>query len=187
MARLPCWGSHFTPAPSALVDSSGATIGNVVSVAIGLGHYCIAQKDGSVTCGGDNSYGQLGLGDTAAHSKPAKVPGLSGVVELSAGFTHTCARTSAGPLYCWGESDAGQLGLGSAIGQSMADSSATTVSSPTQVSSLRGVVEVAAGYDYTCVRLNTAQVQCFGQNEFGAIGDGTEVQRYAPVNVTGLP
>jgi alpha-tubulin suppressor-like RCC1 family protein len=42
-------------------------------VASGISHTCAIASDASLWCWGDNTYGQLGLGNTAAHLSPTKV------------------------------------------------------------------------------------------------------------------
>ncbi|KAF8058355.1 UBE3A [Scenedesmus sp. PABB004] len=46
------------------------------------------------------------------------------------------------------------------------------------------VPAVAAGTGYTCALLNDTSVRCFGSNEYGQLGDGTNTTRPAPVRVT---
>lgn len=77
-------------------------------------------------CWGDNSSGQLGVGDLADRTEPARVargqlqPSPSSVafsglpvpllVNLTVGRTHTCAADVDGVVYCWGAGADGQLG-----------------------------------------------------------------------------
>jgi hypothetical protein len=48
-------------------------------------------------------------------------------------------------------------------------------------------MEVDVGEATTCVRLRTGDVRCFGDNQYGQIGDGTRIQRSTPVALSGLP
>ncbi len=182
-----CWGTGpFTQTPAPVDDATGNLVTNIVSMSIGYNFYCLAKKDGAVACAGDNAVGELGQGDVAAHTALVTVPGLSGVAQVASAPTSTCARTASGLLYCWGNSSFGQLGLGPAVVTPHADGG-VYVATPTLVPGLHGVVEVAGGFEDTCVRLNNAQLECFGDNEGGQVGDGTEIQRYSPVSVAGLP
>lgn len=67
-----------------------------------------------VKAAGDNSYGQLGLGDR--HNRPRfyTVKGLDKerITCISAGSYHNAAVTQGGALYTWGRGDCGQLGHG---------------------------------------------------------------------------
>ncbi len=45
---------------------------------------------------------------------------------------------------------------------------------------------ISAGSYFTCMRTTTGAAQCFGQNNYGQLGDGTNTQRNTAVGVTGL-
>ena len=49
-----------------------------------------------------------------------------------------------------------------------------------------GVAAVAAGLSYTCALTTAAGLECWGQNDFGQLGDGTTTTRTTPVHVSGL-
>jgi len=70
------------------------------------------KVDGSLWCWGDNTFGQLGLGDNAWRTTPQMVAGITDVVSVSLGDYHTCALKRDGSLWCWGRNNYGQLGLG---------------------------------------------------------------------------
>jgi alpha-tubulin suppressor-like RCC1 family protein len=62
---------------------------------------------------GQNSAGQLGLGDRRDRHAPAVVDALWAlpVVQLAAGDAHSAALTSNGHAFIWGSNHFGQLGL----------------------------------------------------------------------------
>lgn len=69
-------------------------------------------SDGTVKAWGDNTYGQLGMGDTTIRSVPTTIPGLSNVKQLVAGGYHSFAIMNDGTIKTWGRNNYGQLGLG---------------------------------------------------------------------------
>jgi E3 ubiquitin-protein ligase HERC3 len=81
---------------------------------------CAAFASGRAKCWGQNDYGQLGTGDTAANGPTvpfidlgSKNGVLVNVVALSNSTVYSpCAIFDDGGLKCWGLNDHGQLGLG---------------------------------------------------------------------------
>ncbi len=115
---ITCWGANAygqlgdgTVAPykgAVAVDNLG---GDARQVSTGVNHTCALISGGRVKCWGDNTYGQLGTGNTTASSKPVSVIGLTRPVsEITAGGYHSCARLDTGAIYCWGRGTKGQLG-----------------------------------------------------------------------------
>jgi alpha-tubulin suppressor-like RCC1 family protein len=160
------------------VEVSGLESG-VTALVAGDWHTCALTASGGVTCWGWNEHGQLGDGTHNTRLTPTPVSGLaSGVTALAAGFGHTCALTASGGVMCWGDNGAGQLGDGTIRQRSI----------PAEVSSLAsGAAALAAGmYDHTCAVAAGGGAMCWGDNEYGQLGDGTITDRNIPALVSGL-
>ncbi len=148
------------------------------SISAGWAHTCAATSSGAAKCWGLNNRSQLGLNSTGGdHFSPATVSGLgSGVTSVSAGGFHTCAMVS-GAIKCWGANNFGQLG----------DTTTFERDEPVNVFWLASVpAAVSAGGNHTCALNTDGGVKCWGQNAYGQLGDNTNDQRTAPVNVSGL-
>ena len=88
-----------------------------VQVQCGAAHTIVlVQNQGrmEVRTAGDNSYGQLGVGDRRERSRFHCISGLTEerVVCVCAGDWHNAAITHSGQLFTWGRGDCGQLGHG---------------------------------------------------------------------------
>lgn len=179
-----CWGAN---ASGQLGDGTSASRNTPVNVpglsegvsaiAAGNEHTC-AVVAGRVKCWGSNASGQLGDGTFANRNMPVSISGLpDAVTAISAGAVHTCALTSAGAVWCWGGNFSGQLG----------DTTNVNRNTPMYASGLsRGIADVAAGAEHTCALTTNGTVKCWGANFSGQLGDGTNINRSVPVNVSGL-
>lgn len=109
------------------------------------------------------------------------------VTRIAAGGDHTCAITTGGGVKCWGANAFGQLGIGLRT---------TIQRTPVDVAGLTsGVTAIAAGLRHTCAVLAAGTVRCWGENSSvaddpfaisgsgGQLGDGTRIDRLAPVTV----
>jgi len=170
-------------APDAGADSGGADAGTSgLLLDIGTAHTCARLDGGAVKCWGFNMFGQLGLGDTQPRGDgpnemgpnlpPADLgPGRTAVA-LSAGGNHTCARLDNGTVKCWGHNQFGQLGLGDVQDRGVGPNQMGANLPPVDLGPGRIAVEVKAGENHTCARLDDGAVKCWGINGFGQLGLG---------------
>jgi len=174
--------SGLTSGVQAIAASGGNTIaasgGN--TIAASGGHTCALRSSGGVMCWGGNHRGQLGDGTTVTpRLTPVSVVGLSsGVQAIALGQDHSCALLTGGGVQCWGYNYFGQLGDGTTVTPRLTPVSVVGLSS--------GVQAITAGRDHTCALLTGGGVQCWGDNYFGRLGDGSTTDRTTPVNVVGL-
>ena len=149
-----------------------------ISIAAGFAHSCALLDDGSVKCWGDNTRGQLGVGDTAARGDdPCEMGDDLPTVDLGgaratlvvAGSLHSCALLEDGTARCWGSNGGGQLGIGSTTHSPLAravDFVEGAAVVPARITSL------AAGHAFTCALFEGGRSRCWGEGGAGQLGNG---------------
>ena len=193
-----CWGSGYSgeigngssgdfspdlPTPVNVLDSKGAAITGVASIATGFSHTCAVTTGGAALCWGLNDNGQLGIPlATLTSATAVGVTSLSsGVKSITAGGSQTCAVTnwsgSGGAAQCWGSNSNGQLGIG-----------LTTTKSPTPVAVTglsSGVIGITLGSEHACALTTavSANAKCWGLNANGQLGNGSTTNSPVPVDV----
>ena len=120
----------------------------------------------------------LGAGPGPAEGAPGETGSRALGSRIAAGSraNHACAVKEDGTVRCWGSNSSGQLGNG-------AGGSGQFSATPVTVSNLTDAVAVAAGAAHSCALRATGSVVCWGDNSFGALGDGTQSARSSPVPV----
>ena len=89
-----------------------------------------------------------------------------------------CAILSDGSAKCWGNNSYGALGIGHAPGGSLI---------PITVLGITDAVAMAAGCNHTCALLSSGTIKCWGHNEYGQLGNGTNaVWTIAPKTVSNI-
>jgi alpha-tubulin suppressor-like RCC1 family protein len=178
--RAFCWGRNqfgqigsdpdkimVSPVPLAL-----ESLHDVKAIAAGREHNCaIAGDESAVSCWGNNEYGQIGAASKEPrYFTPVRISNAPDVefVRVATGRDHSCAVAIDGSAFCWGRG--GRLGNGTR----------SDARHPEQVRRLRDAVvlyvddatEVAAGSNHGCLLATNGQVECWGANDDGQLGDG---------------
>jgi alpha-tubulin suppressor-like RCC1 family protein len=189
---LVCWGYNFYGQLAQYVaqrstNAVAGTISKASSVSAGNGQTCAIVRNQQPVCWGRNDAGQLGNAMTGADSTmPSPVSGITAATQVVTGNLFTCALPQgSGIPMCWGANDTGQLGNGS--------TSPSTV--PVTVTGVTDATAVTAGgttdssnieRGHACALLTDGTVWCWGRNANGQLGDGTNIDASAPVEVEGL-
>lgn len=186
-----CWGSNYAgqlgdgttteaSVPVAVTGLAGAT-----AIAAGAKHTCAIVAGGAIRCWGENFFGQLGNGTTTSSTTSVAVVGLTGAIAVGTGGSHTCAIVAGGRVKCWGSRT--QLG-------DPAPYPSTIDLVPNDVPSVSGAVALGLGHSYgsgggdghTCVVVTNGVVRCWGDNDFGQLGNGTLSRAFFPSLVPSL-
>ena len=152
---------------------NGAVDGHIETVSAG-GYYTMGLKtDGSLWAWGDNSYGQLGSGNTVGSTIPVQIGGDFDWAAVSAGDTHTVALKTDGSLWAWGDNSCGQLGNGNNVSSTI----------PVRIDSDFDWVAVSAGGFHTIALKEDGSLWAWGDNSDGQLGRGNTTNSIIPVRI----
>ena len=143
-----------------------------LDVAVGGYYTCAINPDRSVSCCGDNTYGELGDGSHASRPTPEVVPGLRGVQTIDAS-RKTVVVDENGDVYWWGLNGGGSSVLG-------------WTATPRRVPLPEPAKMAAGGGHAICAVGVSGAAYCLGDNQSGILGNGTTVSSAEPV-VVALP
>lgn len=176
---LKCWGlNHYgqlgdgtttwTSTPTGLARKKR----HWKRVDTGWYHTCGVRKNKRLFCWGDNTHGQLGLGDRRMRTKPTRLPGRWRKVAVE-GWT-TCAVKKNRSLHCWGRNLLGQVGDGTMVDRSR----------PVKVAG-PAWRRVDVSWTHACAIHRNRSTWCWGNNDRGQLGDRTTDRRLRPTQVVG--
>ncbi|WP_332460641.1 MULTISPECIES: RCC1 domain-containing protein [Bifidobacterium] len=187
-------GSRNTPA---MVPKPAGTPADFtyLQVSAGGSHSLALGSDGNAYAWGYNADGRLGDGTSSDRNAPVRVktpdrstyPDLPvdfTYLQVSAGYWHSLALGSDGNVYAWGLNGNGRLG----------DGTTTTRYAPVRVKTPDRntypdlpkdftYVQVSAGNDFSLVLGSDGNAYAWGANYSGQLGNGTTIERHAPVRV----
>jgi alpha-tubulin suppressor-like RCC1 family protein len=103
---------------------------------------------------------------------------VNNATDVDSGQGHTCVLLNNGTVKCWGTNQYGQLGINSQTG------SAT----PQSVLNVSAAWQLAVGKNHACVLITSStpgkdDIQCWGLNTDGQLGNGTNQNSLVPVFV----
>src|SRR6266568_730681 len=152
----------------------------------GAYHSCALSVGGAPYCWGHGTYGQMGEGAKASEFGPVAVSLGPTLAAISVGAIHTCGLTVSGAAYCWGLDYYGELGAGTPGAQICGFEGIPCSTTPLAVAGGRSFSSLAAGWEQSCaLQQGDAAAYCWGDNTYGALGNGSTANSRTPVAVNG--
>lgn len=195
---------------NALESIAVANISNVSLVSSSLFNTCFISNN-SAFCTGYNRFGQLGNGTNVDSSVPVKVSNISNVSHISVGTNGYVCAISQNNVYCWGSlSDHSNplsykdSNVPVLIGENFRSVSvgATNACAVTlnnevycwqnidkaasKVKNLNKIMNVVTSGIGSCALDSSGNAYCWGDNRYGQLGNGTNVDSNVPVKVSNI-
>lgn len=206
-----CWGenaSHGAGGDDTSVDIERpraiAGLGQGHAVVLGGTTSCV-RSGPRWQCWGSNIHHQLGLAEPLKSPRPLDVKAFDGVKTLALGDQIACRLAATGTVSCLGSSYDGRRGDGAPVAargpakigtiddQKQLEAWAkrqedreADEAKPHELVGVKDVVELAAGRIHACARRASGAVVCWGTNDRGQLGDGTQDSSGTPVAVKGI-
>lgn len=173
---------------------------DVVAAAAGAGCSFAVLANGELLSWGRNAgEGLLGttplsvVETTASWGSNSNSPILTvtkfDAVDVSSQSSHVLALARDGNVYAWGKGDQGQLGIGALPMinfRTRTPDRMVFVPFPVRIPNLADVKAISAGRTHSLALLKDGTVRAWGDNSHGQVGDGTTINRNAPVVVQGV-
>jgi alpha-tubulin suppressor-like RCC1 family protein len=174
-------GNSYTPAQT-------PGLSNIIAISAGWDHALALRSDHTVWAWGQNNVGELGDGTTNNRTAPVQVTTLSNITAVSGGDWHSAALGSDGTVWKWGRNDVGQLGNGSAdgAGNYIPHPLPARIQLDNNGVGFSNIVMVAARDWHNIAVKADGSVWQWGANDQGQCGDNTSIDRWRPVQVSGL-
>jgi len=148
-----------------------------IQVSAGTKHTLAIKADGSLWAWGDNSSGQFGNGISSSGSPtPVKIGNDTDWAAVSAGAFHSLAVKTDGSLWACGYNYRGQLG----------DGTRTNRLSFVRIGIESNWSQISAGQSsngHSLAIKTDGSLWTWGYNIFGQLGDGTTIDRLAPIRI----
>jgi cysteine-rich repeat protein len=190
-ASVKCWGSNESGElgnddTHNLGDQVDELGDNLKPVDLGAGHgahaitagdsfTCALLDDATVKCWGDNSYGELGLGDLTARGLPTGPLELGtgrSAQSIAAGAHAVCAILDDNTVKCWGE---GPLGVGDSYTYGDEAKEMGDYLPVVDLGQNAHATQITVGQSYMCAFLNSGVIKCWGLNGEGELGLGSRL------------
>jgi alpha-tubulin suppressor-like RCC1 family protein len=169
-----CWGQNDV----GQIGNGGTSTAQSPSLVTGAHSFSVINAGDAFTCGvttagagycwGTDNQGQLGNGVTTDPGVPTPTPAaVSGSLtfnSITAGGIHACGTVTGGAAYCWGAGGNGQLGNGTFT---------SVQNTPVVVSGGFSFVSLSAGRSHVCGVTTGEETYCWGTNNSGELGIGT--------------
>lgn len=134
---------------------------------------CAITQSGQLKCWGYNGFGGLGDGTTINRNTPIAIDVSTTYKSISVGDLYACGITTANALKCWGHNLFNELGDGTTVNRFL------PVVIDTGTTYQKISTSKITSY-HTCGITTAGVLKCWGDNQYGQLGDGTFTKHSLP-------
>lgn len=161
--------------------SAGCQVEKVLAISAGRLHTCALLHGGTVKCWGENTRGQLGLGDTehrgdapgemGAHLPAVDLGTGKTATAIAAGASYTCALLSDGSVKCWG------IDFGHTVGDEPGEMGDNLLPIDLGTGKIATAIAISHDTNVACALLRDGSFKCWGYGGTGALGTSNAENR----------
>lgn len=176
-----CWGLNYggelgrPGEPNTHTPTPVPIDAEMVDVSAGPAHACGIDEDGEVYCWGRNFVGAVDPGIISDQVlAPTQVNLDVAAVQVVTGATSTCVLSEDEEIWCWGYNAYGEMGR---------EGTLEAIAGPGAVESDEAFAEVSIFGHSICGVTTNQKMMCWGENRFGAVGDGSLADQHTPTEI----
>lgn len=171
-------------APIAVADTLGLT-----AVSPGGFTTCSLDAAGDLYCWGWGDSGERADGVRTQVQTTPVGPAGPAFAQVSVGAYHACGLLDDGTAYCWGRDSDGQLGIAGPTNDTCANTDpCQTVPTPVNTGLRFFTIDPGGlwrAQEHTCALDESGVAYCWGNNDYGQLGDASTTSASQPVPVGG--
>ena len=158
----------------------------IIQIESGSIHSLALTSKGRIFTWGYNGSGELGDGTTTIKNRPSEITSLFGlqndeyIIKFSLGSRTSSAITSNGRIFTWGANSYGLHGDGTNIDRL----TPTEITHQFNLYLGETIVQFTLGTHFSAALTSNGRIFTWGRNEDGRLGDGTNVNRLTPTEIT---
>ncbi len=94
-------------------------------------------------------------------------------IAIAAGDVSTCALSKNGAVKCWGDNTHGELGIQTTVGHGVVPGDMGATLPAVSLGTNRTAKAISVGASAACAVLDNGDLKCWGDNDFGVLGQGS--------------